>query len=35
MRQASEIVKAKLGEDNLQVKVTLHELGVYLREAKR
>ena len=35
MKQALEIVKAKLGEDDLQVVYTLHELGVCLRDAKR
>ena len=35
MRQALEIEKVKLGEDNLQVAVTLYELGMCLRNAKR
>ena len=35
MRQAWEIVKAKLGEDDLQVAYTLHEFGVCLRDGKR
>ena len=35
LRQALKIEKAKLGEDNLQVAVTLYELGVCLRDAKR
>ena len=35
MRQASERIKAKLDADDTQVAVTLHELGVCLRDGKR
>ena len=35
MRQALEIKKTKLGRDDLQGAVTLHELDVCLRDAKR
>ena len=35
LRQASEIMKAKQDEDDLQVAVTLQSLGVCLRDAKR
>ena len=33
--QASERIKAKLGQNDLQVAVMLHKLGVCLRDAKR
>ena len=35
VRQALEIKKSKLGEDDLQVAYTLQPLGVCLRDAKR